>query len=290
MQKILVTGGAGFVGSHLCEKLSRSPDNRVFSLDNYSTGSKVNHVDKVEYISGSTVQISSIIDFSPDIVYHLGEYSRVEQSFDDLDLIRESNVNGTFSVFQFCTEHKCKVVYAGSSTKFSDNGNGKINSPYGYSKANNTELVKSFGDWFGLQYAIVYFYNVFGPREIKVGKYATLIALFAEKMRTSKDLTVVSPGNQRRNFTHVKDIVSGLILVGEQGLGDNFGIGADKSYSILEVAKIFGGKIVMLPQRRGNRNDADLRVDKIKQLGWQAQYDLEDYVEELRKDNWVEEI
>ena len=288
MKKILVTGGAGFIGSHLCEELVKSGSNRVISLDNYSTGSEKNHIDRVEYISGSTVDIASHINFAPDIVYHLGEYSRVEQSFDDLELIKESNVTGTFSVLQFCREQNCKLVYAGSSTKFGDNGDGRRQSPYAYSKYVNTELVKCFNDWFDLKYAIVYFYNAYGPREIRTGKYATLISLFAERMRSGLDLTVVSPGHQSRNFTHVKDIVSGLMLVGEKGLGDGFGIGSYKDYSVLEIAKLFGGQISMLPERMGNRMTADLVVDKTLNLGWRAKYSLEEYIHRLRENEWVD--
>lgn len=288
MNKILVTGGAGFIGSHLCEELIKIKSNVVFSLDNYSTGSKLNHIKGVNYISSHTSEIASAIDFVPDIVYHLGEYSRVEQSFDDLDAIRESNFSGTFSVLQFCKNHNCKLVYAGSSTKFGDNGEGKSQSPYGYSKAANTELVQNFGKWFGLKYAIVYFYNAYGPREIRTGKYATLIALFAELMSAGKDLTVVSPGNQVRNFTHVKDIAAGLALVGDKGSGDGFGIGNDREYPILEVAKLFGGKVLMLPERPGNRMGADLVVSKTKSLGWSPKYKLEDYIDKLRANNWVD--
>jgi UDP-glucose 4-epimerase len=288
LKKILVTGGAGFIGSHLCEELIKIKSNKIFSLDNYSTGSQRNHIEGVDYISGSTAQIGSTINFVPDIVYHLGEYSCVEQSFDDLDAIRESNFNGTFSVLQFCKNHKCKLVYAGSSTKFGDNGEGKSQSPYGYSKAANTELVENFGRWFGLQYAIVYFYNAYGPREIRTGKYATLIALFAELMSAGKDLTVVSPGDQVRNFTHVKDVATGLALVGEKGSGDGFGIGNDREYSILEVAKLFAGRISMLQERPGNRMSADLVVSKTKNLGWKTQHKLEDYIEKLRANNWVD--
>lgn len=288
MKKILVTGGAGFIGSHLCEELIKKKDNKVVSLDNYSTGSRQNHLDGVTYIYSNTSEIASAIDFVPDVVFHLAEYSRVEQSFGDLDSIRESNVNGTFSVLQFCKKHKCKIVYAGSSTKFGDNGEGKSQSPYGYSKAANTELITHFGDWFGLQYAIVYFYNAYGPREIRTGKYATLIGMFAELKRANKDLTVVSPGHQVRNFTHVKDIAAGLVLVGEKGSGDGFGIGNDKAYSILEVAKLFGGSVSMLPERPGNRMDADLVVSRTKNLGWSTQYNLEEYIEKLRVNSWID--
>lgn len=285
---ILVTGGAGFIGSHLCEQLSKDASNRVISLDNYSTGSESNHIPNVEYIKGDTKEIHSLVTFSPDIVFHLGEYSRVEQSFDDLEKVWNYNKNGTFAVLQFCRRHACKIVYAGSSTKFGDGGLGRSQSPYGWTKASNTELVKNFGDWFGVPHAIVYFYNAYGPREIRTGKYATLIALFAEKMRQGEPLTVVSPGEQKRNFTHVNDIIRALVRIGEQGYGDGFGIGSSESFSILEIAKMFGGNIQMLPERRGNRMTADVVTDKTQALGWSAHHSISDYIEELRNTSWAE--
>jgi UDP-glucose 4-epimerase len=288
MKNILVTGGAGFIGSHLCETLAKGPSNRVVSLDNYSTGSDDNHVSGVEYIRGETKDIHSLITFSPDIIFHLGEYSRVEQSFDDFETVWDYNKTGTFEVLQFCRKHATKIVYAGSSTKFGDGGLGRSQSPYGWTKASNTELVENFGEWFGVPYAIVYFYNAYGPREIRRGKYATLIALFAEKMRKGEPLTVVSPGEQKRNFTHVSDIISALTLVGEQGYGDEFGIGSSEAYSVLDIAKMFGGHIDMLPERRGNRMVADVITDKTQTLGWSAQRSVVDWIEELRQNEWGE--
>jgi len=288
MSNILVTGGAGFIGSHLCELLSKDSSNRIVSLDNYSTGSKSNHIMGVEYIRGETKDINSLITFTPDIVYHLGEYSRVEQSFEDLETVWSSNKLGTFEVLQFCRKHACKIVYAGSSTKFGDGGLGRSQSPYGWTKASNTELVKNFGEWFDVPYAITYFYNAYGPREIRTGKYATLIALFAERMRKNEPLTVVSPGVQKRNFTHVIDIVSALKLVGEQGYGDDFGIGSSQAFSVLEIAKMYGGQIVMLPQRRGNRMTADVMTEKTQAIGWTAKKNVKDWIDQLRLNSWEE--
>ena len=284
-KQILVTGGAGFIGSNLCEKLSSDLDNDVYSLDNYSTGSKANHVKNVTYIEGETANISSLIDFNPDIIYHLGEYSRVEQSFEDIEKVWKSNKDGIFSVLQFCRKTGAKLVYAGSSTKFGDGGLGRSQSPYAWTKASNTELVENYGAWFNVPFAIVYFYNVYGKKEISVGKYATLIALFKQKILNNESLTVVSPGTQLRNFTHIEDIISGLVLVGEQGYGDDFGIGHPESYSILEIAQMFGGEIVMLPERKGNRMCADVVTDKTEALGWKATKSIQDYIrEEIKSD------
>ncbi len=285
-KKILVTGGAGFIGSHLCESLARDPNNKVVSLDNYFTGSKFNHVNNVVYIDGYTTQIDKLIDFAPDYIYHLGEYSRVEQSFEDIEKVWQFNKDGIFSVLQFCRKTGAKLIYAGSSTKFGDGGLGRSQSPYAWTKASNTELVENYGEWFNIPYAIVYFYNVYGKREISTGKYATLIALFKEKMKNGEPLTVVSPGAQKRNFTHIEDIVDGLVLVGEQGYGDEFGIGSPECFSILEVAQMFGGNIEMLPERKGNRMTADVMTDKTEALGWSPKRCLQDYIEVLRKNGW----
>lgn len=282
MKKILVTGGAGFVGSNLCEYLAKDPDNQVHSLDNYSTGSKNNHVKNVTYIEGSTLDIDKLVTFTPDIIYHLGEYSRVEQSFGDIEKVWEYNMGGIFAVLQFCSKTSAKLLYSGSSTKFADDGIGRSQSPYAFTKASNTELIESYANWFGLDYAIVYFYNVYGNREISTGKYATLIALFKEKMINGLPLTVVSPGTQVRNFTHIEDIVNGIVLVGEKGVGDGYGIGNSKGYSVLDIAQMYGGEIEMLPERKGNRLSGPVISEKTEALGWSAVKNIADYIQTFR--------
>lgn len=279
---ILVTGGAGFVGSHLCERLAKDGQ-RVISLDNYFTGSKDNHVTGVEYREGHTKDVEKHIKEKPDLIYHLGEYSRVEKSFDDTALVWDLNKTGTFAVLEFCRKHKIKLVYAGSSTKFGDGGLGRDQSPYAWTKASNTELVRNYGHWFGLPYAITYFYNVYGPREISQGAYATVIGIFKEQFKNGKSITVVRPGTQKRNFTHVEDIVEGLVLVGEKGEGDDFGIGSEKNYSIIEVAKMFGEEINMLPERAGNRMESSIDTTKTKKLGWKAKKELEEYIKDFKR-------
>lgn len=275
----VVTGGAGFVGSHLCERLVKE-GYRVISLDNYFTGSRENHVEGVEYREGHTKDIAQHITETPDILYHLGEYSRVSTSFDDVSLVWDLNVAGTFAVLEFCKEKKVRLIYAGSSTKFGefdDAEDGENQSPYAYFKASNTQLVNNYGEWFGLDYAITYFYNVYGPRE-RTGKYGTLIAIFAEKHSNGEPLSVVSPGTQLRNFTHVEDTVNGIILVGERGTGDGYCIGSPESFSILDVAQMFGGEVVMLPEKPGDRKHSKQNLDKIIQLGWKPQHSLREDV------------
>ncbi|AMD84603.1 UDP-glucose 4-epimerase [Capnocytophaga haemolytica] len=276
--KILVTGGAGFVGSNLCEALAKDPRNEVYSLDNYFTGSRDNHVEGVTYIEGSTEYIFELVDFTPDRVFHLGEYSRVEQSFEDIDKVLLFNKVGTSKVLEFCRRRGCRLIYAGSSTKFGEGGIGKDQSPYAWSKSSNTDLIKDYGTWYGLDYAIVYFYNVYGKREIKSGKYATLIALFAERKRQGLPLTVVAPGTQQRNFTHVDDIVEGLLLVGEKGKGDEYGIGSPETYTVMEIAEMFGGEIQLLPERKGNRMWSEVITEKTEALGWKAKRHIKDWI------------
>ena len=282
IKKVLVTGGAGFIGSHLCEKLLNSGMYEVFSLDNYFTGNENNHIKGVTYIRGNTSEIDNLISFKPSLIYHLGEYSRVEQSFDDIEKVWRFNKDGIFAVLEFCRKTGAKIIYAGSSTKFGDGGLGRDQSPYAWTKASNTELVINYGKWFNISYAITYFYNVYGPREISKGKYATLIALFKELKKTNMPLGVVSPGTQKRNFTHVDDIINGLILVGEKGIGDDYGIGNDESYSILEIANFFGGEIIMLPERKGNRLSAEVMTEKTIKLGWKPQKSIKKYIKNLK--------
>ncbi len=280
MTKILVTGGAGFIGSHLCEYLIQN-NHFVTSVDNYFTGSVNNHIENVTYITGDTLDLEWLFEYNDfEIIYHLGEYARVEQSFEDFDIVYEYNKLGIKAVLEYTKKCKAKLIYAGSSTKFANAQNGYIKSPYTWSKESNTEFVKLFCEWNNIDYAITYFYNVYGPREIRDGKYATLIALFKDKMKKGKNLTVVSPGTQLRNFTHVNDIINGLVLIGENGHGDEYGIGNPKSYSILEVAELFGGKIEMIPERKGNRMSALTVIDKTKALGWNPKKELEDYINE----------
>jgi UDP-glucose 4-epimerase len=272
---ILMTGGAGFIGSHLIERLAKDKGNEAYSLDNYFMGSKGNHIPDATYTEGHTKDINILVKVKSDIVFHIGEYSREEQSFDDIPVVWESTKEGTFVEIEFCKNNNCKLAYAGSSTKFGDEGMGRDQSPYAWTKATNTELVRNYGEWFGLQYAITYFYNVYGPREISNVKYATLITLFKEKIKKKDPFTVVPPGMQVRNFTPVDDIVRGLALVGEKGEGDDYGLGADDAHSILDIAKMFGGETVMLPERKGNRMSTTLDVSRAKnELGWRAEKKL----------------
>jgi UDP-glucose 4-epimerase len=280
---ILVTGGAGFIGSHLLETIRKEyPTSKLISLDNYFTGTHENHIEGVTYVTGDTTDIAALVTEIPSIVFHLGEYSRVEKSFDDIEKVFTYNKVGTFAVLEFCRKHNAKLVYAGSSTKFGDGGLGRDQSPYAWTKGTNTELVINYGDWFGIEYAITYFYNVYGEREISNGPYATVIGIFKEKHKKGEKLQVVSPGTQLRNFTHVNDIVRGLILVGQKGDGDSYGLGSEDAYSILDIANMFGLPIEMLAERKGNRMSAQVHIHRAKnELGWEAKHSIKEYIESI---------
>ena len=273
---ILVTGGAGFIGSHLVTRL-HDAGHKIIVLDNYFTGSRENHVPGVEYREGHTRDIETLIPETPDLVYHLGEYSRVEKSFDEPALVWDLNKAGTFAVLEFCRKKGCKIVYAGSSTKFADGGMGRDQSPYAWTKASNTELVRNYGAWYDLPYAITYFYNVYGPGE-RSGTYGTVIEIFRQRYLAGQSLAVVSPGTQKRNFTYVGDIVDGLVRVGADGVGDDYGLGDKREYSILEIAEMFGKPIEMLPERPGNRMTSVVDTSKAELLGWKVEHSIEDYI------------
>jgi len=280
---ILVTGGAGFIGSHLCEHLAQE-GHRVISLDNYFTGSVDNHVSGVEYRTGHTKDVDAHVPESPDVVYHLGEYARVEQSVLEPEVVHDLNTVGTRSVIEFwrsknLSGHTCKLIYAGSSTKFGDEGATRYTSPYAQTKAENSEHVRDVGEHERLPYAITYFYNVYGERE-RSGVYGTVIEHFKRMYLSGAPSAIVSPGTQRRNFTHVADIVDALVRVGEGGAGDEYGIGNEQSYSILDVAQLFGfgDNTVFFPVRPGNRMTSSLDTSKTSALGWHTKHNLPEYI------------
>lgn len=284
---ILVTGGAGFIGSHLCERLAQDKNNRVISLDNYFTGSKDNHVEGVEYREGHTKDIEEHVPETPDIIYHLGEYSRVAKSTEEPKVVWGLNMDGTFGVLEFCRKKRSKLVYAGSSTKMAhtraDGIEGSNLSLYTWTKAANIDLVENYGQWYEVPYAIVYFYNVYGPREMS-GSYGTVIEIFKQRVLKGEPLTVNLPGTQTRNYTHVEDTVDGVILVGENGVGDGYGIGSEMAYGTRDVAEMFQHEIIMKPHRKTSRPSARVDTKKVKELGWKEKHSLKEYIEDFLKE------
>ena len=284
-QTLLVTGGAGFVGANLITSLLTDyPAAAIVSLDNYFTGVPENHVNdpRVTYVDGSTVDLAKIWADrglgSPEIVFHLGEYSRIVQSFDDHDLTWEFNLLGTKEVIKFASAHGSKLIYAGSSSKFGNDGQDENLNPYAWTKAKNIEYIRNYASWFGLDYAITYFYNVYGPGQITSGKYATVIGIFEDRYLRGLPLTVVSPGTQTRDFTHIDDIVRGIVLVAQKGSGDGYLLGAGREWPILEVAKLFGAPYELIPALPGERTRGQADITKAAELGWRPERALADYI------------
>jgi UDP-glucose 4-epimerase len=282
---LLVTGGAGFVGANLIKSLLTDfPAAAIVSLDNYFTGVPENHVNdpRVTYLDGSTVDIAKIWADrglpSPEIVFHLGEYSRIVQSFEDHDLTWEFNLRGTKETVKFASANQSKLIYAGSSSKFGNDGQDENLNPYAWTKAKNIEYIRNYASWYGLDYAITYFYNVYGPGQITTGKYATVIGIFEDKYLRGEPLPVVSPGTQTRDFTHIDDIVRGIVLVARKGSGDGYLLGAGHEWPLIEVAKMFGTAYELVPALRGERTRGQADITKAAGLGWRPSIALDDYV------------
>ncbi len=284
---VLVTGGAGFVGSHLCERLVAA-GHQVISLDNYSTGSEDNHIDGVEYRTGHTKDIATLVPELIDHLYHLGEYSRVAPSLDEPEVVWDLNVLGTLAVLEYWRTHQCRLVYAGSSTKFTDDGRdtaGRDRAPYNFSKAINSELVHNYGRWYKLSYAVAYFYNVYGPRERGGqydGRYGTVIQTFKECYETKEACQINGTGEQTRAFTHVHDTVHALILIAESGTNDEYPISAAEVYSLNQVADMFGLEKEYRDATPSTRSTGAEDTTKLKALGWEQKHTLAKYIEDCK--------
>jgi len=285
----LVTGGAGFVGSHLIRRLiDQFPETHVISVDNYFSGTVENHVvdERVDYITASSLDINRLWHRrrlpTPDVTFHLGEYSRIVQSFADFDDVWEFNIRGTKEVVTFCHDRGSLLVYAGSSSKFASEGAEHL-SPYSWTKAKNIEYIRNFSDWFGLEYVITYFYNVYGPGQIRTGTYATVIGIFEEQAVNGIPLTVVEPGTQTRDFTHIDDIVDGLIACYLHGQGDGYELGTSQEWPILEVARMFSDDIEMIPARQGERARGKADTSQARAIGFDPKRSLPDYAAGVRK-------
>ena len=285
---LLVTGGAGFVGSHLIRRLlHEETEATVVSVDNYSTGNPANHVnsERVRYVNANASDIRGVWAEhgfgAPSVVYHLGEYARIVQSLKEFDKTWEYNMRGTKEIITFCADHDARLVYGGSSSKFGNNGADEHLNPYAWTKAKNVELIKNYADWYGLDYVCTYFYNVYGPGHLRTGDYATVIGIFEDQWLRQMPLTVVSPGTQTRDFTHVADIVEGLLLCAEHGEGDGYMLGTGREWSIIEVAEMFGGTYEMVPALMGERVRGRADPSKAMGLGWKPTRSLDQYVAEF---------
>ena len=287
---IVVTGGAGFIGSNLIEYLLKKTKYKIISLDNYSSGFKKNHVisTKVNYINANTKNIKKVLfkhKKNIKVLFHFGEFSRIFQSFDKFNQCLESNTKGSYEVFNFCLENKIKLIYSATSASLGNLGNDKNLSPYAFSKAKNLELLENMKKWFNFKYEIIYFYNVYGPQQINSGDMATVIGIFEKQFRENKPLTVVKPGTQSRRFTHVKDTVETCFLAWKKNKCRHYSISNKKSYRIIDVAKMFKSDVKFLPARAGERFSSSLTKinlsNKVNQIF--GHIDLKNYINEVIK-------
>ena len=260
---LIVTGGAGFVGSNLISHFLKETNFKIISLDNYSTGTKKNHIknNRVKYLKSNTKDISKTLkNYKSKIhsLFHFGEFARIYQSFINMNDCLESNMIGTNSVLNFCLENKIKLIYSATSASLGNGGNDKNLSPYAFTKSKNLELLENLKKWFNFKYDVIYFYNVYGPGQISKGKMATVIGIFEEAFKNKKPLPVVLPGSQSRRFTHIDDTVAICYLAWKKNLSRHYSISNKESFSILEVAKMFKSRIRFLKKRPGERYSSAL--------------------------------
>jgi UDP-glucose 4-epimerase len=255
---IIVTGGAGFVGSNLIEFLIKKTKYKIISLDNYSSGTKKNHIKnkRVRYTKGQTLEIEKILNkYKNNIkcIFHFGEFSRIYQSFKKFNECYQSNSIGSKAVFKFCLDNKIKLIYSATSASLGNKGNDKNLSPYAFTKSKNLELLENLKKWFKFKFEIIFFYNVYGPRQIRDGDMATVIGIFENQYLKKIPLTVVRPGKQTRRFTHIFDTINACYEAFKKNKCKHYSISNKNSYSILQVAKMFKSKIVLLKPRLGER-------------------------------------
>ena len=290
--KIIITGGAGFVGTNLIKLLLKKTKYKIVSIDNYSSGLKKNHIKNknVSYIKADTKNISQILKYPNKInsIFHFGEFPRIYQSFMKMNECINSNSVGTNAVFNYCLKNKIKLIYSATSASLGNKGNDKNLSPYAFTKAKNLELLENLKKWFNFKYEVIYFYNVYGPHQICKGDMATVIGIFEHHYKLKKPLPVVKPGTQTRRFTHIHDTVEICYQAWKRKLCRHYSIANHKSYSILDVAKMFNTRIRYLPKRPGERYASALTNKNLSNKVYKhfGKVELKDYIRDFLLNNY----
>ena len=289
---LVVTGGAGFVGSNLIEYLIKKTNFKIISLDDYSSGSKKNHIKnkRVTYINGHTKDINKVLNNLRSKIYtifHFGEFSRIYESFNQMNNCIQSNTIGTNAVFNFCLKNKIKLIYSATSASLGNKGKDKNLSPYAFTKSKNIEFLENLKKWFNFKYDVIFFYNVYGPKQICKGKMATVIGIFEDCYLKNKPLPVVRPGSQTRRFTHIQDTVEVCYKAWRKNKCKYHSISNKESFSILNVAKLFKSKIKLLPKRKGERYASALTSMSLSNKVYKnfGKISLRNYIEKFLKNN-----
>jgi len=289
---IIVTGGAGFVGSNLIKLILQKTKYKILSIDNYSSGTTKNHIKnkRIKYVKDNTKNIDKILKNKKKkikTIFHFGEFSRIYQSFNKMNECIESNSVGSHAIFNFCLNNNIKLIYSATSANLGNKGNDKNLSPYAFTKAKNLEMLENLKKWFKMKFEIIYFYNVYGPGQIGIGDMATVIGIFENLYKKNKPLTVVKPGTQSRRFTHILDTVEACYFAWKKNECKHYSISNKKSYTILQVAKLFNSKIKMLPARDGERYASALTnmnlSNKVHKMF--GKIHLKDYINKVIKNN-----